>query len=131
MRSPTAPFRNKNVILSEGPRLEARWLFCALLGVGATLSMANACADQTLAARQAASWASSCVTCHGVGAPVEGSTIPMLAGRPAGEIEQKMRAYAQGNAPGDVMQQIAKGYDDKTVAQIAQWYADLKPQAAQ
>ncbi len=131
MRSRTVPFRRKNVILPGAPRFAARGLFCALLGAGAALPMANALADQTLAARQAASWASSCVTCHGAGAPVEGSAIPMLAGRPANEIEQKMRAYARGSTPGDVMQQIAKGYDDKTVAQIAQWYAHLKPEAAQ
>ncbi|TAL84068.1 MAG: cytochrome C [Candidimonas sp.] len=119
------------MIQSQAAQRATRRLFCALLGVGAALSMANAGADETLAARQAASWASSCVTCHGSGAPVKGSSIPMLAGRSASEIEQKMRAYARGNTPGDVMQQIAKGYDEKAVARIAQWYAQLKPQASQ
>ncbi|MEO6984614.1 MAG: c-type cytochrome [Paralcaligenes sp.] len=131
MRCPTVIYREGNLILFDTRRRPLPRLFCALLGVGVALSMANACADQTLMARQAASWASSCVTCHGAGAQVKGSSIPALVGRPASEIEQKMRAYAQGNTAGDVMQQIAKGYDDKTVAQIAQWYAHLNPGSPQ
>ena len=69
-----------------------------------------------------------CVTCHGAARPVKDSGIPSLAGRPANEIELKMRAYAAGNTPGDLMQQIAKGYDAATIGRIARWYAQLKPE---
>jgi cytochrome c553 len=77
---------------------------------------------------QAAQWASSCVTCHGAAAPVKESTIPALAGRPAADIEARMKAYAAGTAPGNLMQQIAKGYDAATIRRIAQWYAQLQPE---
>jgi len=73
--------------------------------------------------------AATCVTCHGAARPVAGSQIPRLAGMPADRIERAMRDYAAHAAPGDLMGQIARGYDARAVALIAQWYAGLAPEA--
>jgi cytochrome c553 len=73
--------------------------------------------------------AATCVTCHGAARPVPGSQIPRLAGLPAGRIEQAMRDYAARAEAGDLMGQIARGYDAQTVALIARWYAGLAPEA--
>lgn len=73
--------------------------------------------------------AATCVTCHGAAQPVPGSQIPRLAGMPADRIEQAMRDYAARAEAGDLMGQIARGYDAPTVALIARWYAGLAPEA--
>lgn len=77
---------------------------------------------------QAMGWASSCVTCHGAADPIVDSPIRNLASMPADEIVSKMKAYAQGDVPGSLMQQIAKGYDEAMVVRIANWYAQQKGQ---
>ena len=105
----------------------AAGVFCGVLGSGLLAPQAWA-AELTLVDPQSSSLAASCVTCHGAARPVTDSGIPSLAGRPANEIELKMRAYAAGNTPGDLMQQIAKGYDAATIGRIARWYAQLKPE---
>ncbi|WP_460873578.1 c-type cytochrome [Paralcaligenes ginsengisoli] len=102
-------------------------VLCSALGSGLLVPRSWA-AGSTLADSQSSSLAASCVTCHGAARPVKNSGIPSLAGRPANEIELKMRAYAAGNTPGDLMQQIAKGYDAATIGRIARWYAQLKPE---
>jgi cytochrome c553 len=66
------------------------------------------------------------VTCHGAEAPVKGSSVVSLVGLPPGAIESTMKAYASGERPGPLMQQIAKGYDEATIKRIAQWYASIK-----
>jgi len=99
--------------------------WCCALAVG--MAGAAPCAAQTTADLQAAQWASSCVTCHGAARPVRGSTIPMLAGRPAAQIEKQMREFAAGARPGLLMRQIARGYDERVVRGIARWYAQLVP----
>lgn len=73
--------------------------------------------------------AATCVTCHGAARPVPGSQIPLLAGMPADRIEQAMRDYAARAEAGDLMGQIARGYDAQTDALIARWYAGLAPEA--
>ncbi len=77
---------------------------------------------------QAMGWASSCVTCHGAAEPIANSPIRNLASMPAEEIVMKMKAYAAGDVPGSLMQQIARGYDEATVVRIANWYAQQKEQ---
>lgn len=102
---------------------------CAGLWIVAALGTAGARAQEAVpASLQAAQWASSCVTCHGATRAVEGSAIPMLAGRPASEIERQMREFAAGTRAGLVMPQIARGYDPQVVRDIAQWYARLAPE---
>lgn len=77
---------------------------------------------------QAMGWASSCVTCHGAAEPIANSPIVNLANMPAEEIVIKMKAYAAGDVPGSLMQQIARGYDEATIVRIANWYAQQKEQ---
>lgn len=109
-------------------RAARRWL-CAALGAGLAVGATGAWArDAVPSNAQIAQWASSCVTCHGAAKPVKDSAIPMLAGRPADEIERQMREFAAGQRAGLVMQQIARGYDPNVIHAIAQWYARLAPE---
>lgn len=74
---------------------------------------------------QAMGWAAACVTCHGSEQAVDGSSVASLAGMPASEMVGKMTAFAAGDVPGSLMQQLARGYDTETMTRIAQWYEQL------
>lgn len=115
---------------TSAPRLNpsgsARSLAAALVG-GLLVTAAGLvhAADATTDSKidfQAMGWASACVTCHGAAQAVEGSTIASLAGTPADELVAKMEAFAAGDVPGSLMQQLARGYDRQTLVRIAQWY---------
>jgi cytochrome subunit of sulfide dehydrogenase len=49
------------------------------------------------------------------------SAVPILNGRPAGEIVSAMEAFRQGGRPATVMDRIAKGFSDAEIAAIAEW----------
>lgn len=99
-------------------------LHCALLFAALTcgpLLMSGAHATDTVDI-QAMSWAAACVTCHGASQAVKGSSVALLAGQPADQLVAKMKAFANADAPGSLMSQIARGYDDEALMRIAQWY---------
>src|SRR5262245_43042242 len=83
--------------------------------------IASAQDAQTLYTR---SLAATCANCHGTnGRAVEGSSVPGLAGMPASYIVEQMKAFRAGTRPATVMHQIAKGYNDAQIAQIAAYFA--------
>lgn len=87
-----------------------------LLAVAATASAQPALQGRALAA--------TCANCHGSeGHAVDGSVVPGLAGQPAAYIAEQMKAFRDGARPATVMQQIAKGFSDAQVAQLAAWFA--------
>ena len=122
---------------AHGPqRLARAMLLAAAMAAAAATAAARAEGAASAAAANGidvpplgALRAATCVTCHGAARPVPGSQIPRLVGMPAQRIEQAMRDYAAQAAPGDLMGQIARGYDAQTVALIAHWYAGLAPEA--
>jgi len=76
---------------------------------------------------QARNQAASCAACHGPdGRPPADSPVPRLAGRSQAELVELMLAYKNGQRPGTVMPQIAKGYGDAEIIAIAAWFADQK-----
>jgi cytochrome c553 len=46
-----------------------------------------------------------------------------LAGRPATEIADALRAFKSGARPGTVMPQLAKGYDETQIDLLARYFA--------
>lgn len=82
---------------------------------------------QTAAALQARSLAATCASCHGTGGrAVEGAAVPGLAGLPAGYMVEQMKAFKSGARTATVMHQIAKGYSDAQIDQLAAYYAAQK-----
>ena len=70
--------------------------------------------------------ASACAICHGTaGHPVTKDVIP-LAGLPKDHIVTQMKAFRDGKRPATVMHQIAKGYSDAQIDQLAGWFAEQK-----
>ena len=68
--------------------------------------------------------AATCSGCHGTdGRAVAGSSVPSLAGLPADHLLQQLRAFRDGSRPATVMQQIAKGYSDSQLQQLATFFA--------
>ena len=105
--------------------------------VGITLALAtifSACAiaqeaptPQSLRAR---SLAANCAACHGTdGRAAAGASLPGLAGVPAPMLIEQMKAFKSGARTGTVMPQLAKGYSDAQIEQLAAWFAQAPTKA--
>ncbi len=70
----------------------------------------------------ARSLAATCASCHGTGGVSQGAP-GSLAGMRQDELVRKMQDFKTGMRPATVMQQLAKGYTDEQIEQIAGWYA--------
>ena len=96
------------------------WM-CAVLLLGAAAQAQDA---KTL---QVASLAATCANCHGTaGRAVDGASVPGLAGLPAPYLVEQMKAFRSGVRAATVMHQIAKGYNDAQVEQLAAYFAAQK-----
>lgn len=73
------------------------------------------------------STAASCAQCHGTdGRAAEGSAVAGLAGMPAAYMVAQLQAFKSGARPATVMHQLAKGYGDAQIAQLAAYFAAQK-----
>jgi len=71
--------------------------------------------------------AAGCAICHGTnGSPGAGSPLVPLAGLPKDHVAAQMKAFRDGKRPATVMHQIAKGYTDAQIDQLAAWFAAQK-----
>jgi sulfide dehydrogenase cytochrome subunit len=93
------------------------WFATALLLAGPALAQdANALRARSLAA--------TCAQCHGTdGRAPPGSAMATLAGMPAAYLTEQMKAFKAGTRAGTVMPQLAKGYNDAQIAQLAAYFA--------
>lgn len=69
-------------------------------------------------------WAAACANCHGT----NGQALPgmePLAGKDKAELAQKMLDFKTGRKPATLMHQIAKGYSDEQIQQLAEHFAAL------
>jgi len=68
--------------------------------------------------------AATCAACHGTqGHAIDGATVPGLAGLPAGYLAEQMKGFKEGNRQATVMNQIAKGYSQAQIEQLAAFFA--------
>jgi len=97
------------------------------LGAAALVVAAWPAAAQDAAALRQQALAATCANCHGTqGRAVEGAAVPGLAGMPAPYLIEQMKAFKAGTRPATVMHQLAKGYSDAQVEQIAAYFAAQK-----
>lgn len=91
------------------------------------LSCAVPAAEQPSTAER--SLAATCFTCHGTDGRSAGGVPSSLAGRDRAELAQQMKAFKAGTRPATVMHQIAKGYTDAQIEQIAAYFASVPASA--
>jgi len=70
--------------------------------------------------------ASACAICHGTDGRAATKDVIPLAGLPKDHIATQMRAFRDGKRPATVMHQVAKGYSDAQIDQLATWFASQK-----
>ncbi len=76
-------------------------------------------------ALQVRSMAASCAACHGThGVALEG--MDSLAGQKKEDLLKKMLDYKTGKKPATLMHQLAAGYSDVQIEQLAGYFAALK-----
>lgn len=93
-----------------------------LLGLAGTAS-----AQQSKDALYTKALAATCANCHGTnGVVVNGSPVAGLAGLPKDYIVEQMKAFKSGARPATVMHQLAKGYSDAQIEQMAAYFAAQK-----
>lgn len=78
---------------------------------------------QTADALYLRSLAASCAQCHGTDGQGGGPATPRLAGRSRDELVSAMDAYRAGTRAGTVMPQIARGYTEAQLAQLATYFS--------
>jgi cytochrome subunit of sulfide dehydrogenase len=68
--------------------------------------------------------AATCANCHGTqGKATIGSAVPALAGMPREYLATQLKAFKAGTRPATIMHQLAKGYSDAQIEQIAAYFA--------
>ena len=73
------------------------------------------------------SLAATCANCHGTnGYTIKGSQVPSVAGMPKEYMLRQLVAFRDGSRPASVMHQIAKGFSDAQLEQVAGYFAALK-----
>jgi cytochrome c553 len=75
---------------------------------------------------QARANAAACSICHGTGGHSVTKDVVPLAGLQREHIVRQMRDFRAGKRPATVMHQIAKGYSDREIDQLAAWFAAQK-----
>jgi sulfide dehydrogenase cytochrome subunit len=74
---------------------------------------------------QGAMLSNSCSACHGTDGKSPGA-IPSINGKSAQFINQALTDFRSGNRTSTVMGRHAKGYSDKEIKLIADYFASLK-----
>jgi len=100
------------------------WTAAMLMAVAAAPASAQ---TDDLAARNLAA---TCANCHGTDGRIQGDVLPVLAGRPAAELEAALADFRAGRRPSTVMGQIARGYTEAQSALIAGYFAARPPLTA-
>ena len=108
--------------LSE-PDLDGVALYFALVKPART---ANAAKGDAAAGKAASS---ACAGCHGESGVSATATTPSLAGQDPEYLAAATKAYKDGSRADETMKGIASALDDKTMRDLAAFYASLAPQA--
>lgn len=70
--------------------------------------------------------AANCAACHGTNGAGQGDTLPALAGQSRETLAQTLRAFKAGTRQATIMTQIARGYSDEQVEQLAAFFSAQK-----
>lgn len=89
------------------------------------LALAGLCSWASADALQVRGMAASCSACHGThGVAVQG--MDDLAGVKKETLLKKMQDFKSGSKRATVMHQLAKGFSDEQIDQLASYFAALK-----
>lgn len=102
------------------PTVIGAWSAAVLLAAGVA---AQALAQDATYARNLAS---TCFTCHGTDGRSVGGVPPSLAGQDRNYLLQTMKDFKAGKRTATIMHQQAKGYTDKELELIADYFASVK-----
>ena len=80
----------------------------------------NAVAHEGHENLSARAMAANCASCHGTNGKAQAG-MPKLAGLGKEYFIEQMQNFKAGKRPATLMHQIAKGFDDKQIAQMADW----------
>ena len=94
-----------------------RYIPLMLLGMGVSFAHADVSHIRSMAA--------TCAACHGTNGVAQPG-MESLAGKPKEDLQQKMLDYKSGKKPATIMHQLAKGYSDEQIEQLAGYFAALK-----
>ena len=113
--------------MTSNPRTRGR----RVLAAAAIAAIAAIAAAPTLAqdarALHVQALAATCANCHGTdGRAIDKSEVPGLAGMPAAYMVAQMQGFKKGERPATVMHQLAKGFSDEQIQQLAAWFAAQK-----
>jgi len=113
-------------------RFRIRWTMLVAGAAALTAGLAAAQdAAQATATLRTRSLAGQCAQCHGTDGHAPAGTLPgALAGMPAATLIEQMKAFRSGSRPSTVMQQLARGFNDAQVEQLARYFAALPPGGA-
>ncbi|MDP2903961.1 MAG: c-type cytochrome [Methylovulum sp.] len=100
-----------------------RLLLSGLLLLAAAAHSANATSIYAGQARAAA----VCSQCHGIRMPSADAPFPQLAGRDAGYLQSALKQYRDKTRKSDLMNAVAGSLSDDDIANVAAYYARLKP----
>lgn len=98
------------------------WSRAALMLAVAAAWAAAAYAQDANTAR---GMAATCANCHGTDGR-SAATVPGLAGVDKAHIVAQMQDFKSGKRPSTIMQQLAKGFSDAQIVQIAAYFAAQK-----
>lgn len=103
------------------------WLRCLLVAGAAVASLPALAQGPGHEALYLRGLAATCANCHGTnGSTSKGSQVPSVAGMPKEYMLRQLAAFKDGSRPASVMHQIAKGFTDAQLDQIATYFAGLK-----
>ena len=67
----------------------------------------------------------SCAACHGTDGKSPGA-IPTIDGRSAKETKEALTGFKNGTRPATVMNRLAKGYTDREIDALADYFSKIK-----
>ena len=91
-----------------------------LAAAALALAAAAAHAQETPAVR---SLAATCANCHGTDGHSATKEVASLAGLQKDYIVAQMKAFRDGTRPATIMHQLAKGYSDPQIDQLADYFS--------
>jgi cytochrome subunit of sulfide dehydrogenase len=103
--------------------MKVRWIAAAAVA----LAGAPALAQDAQSALYVRGLAATCANCHGTdGRAPQGASVPPLAGMPSAYMVEQLKAFKSGGRPATIMHQLAKGYSDAQIDQLAAYFAAQK-----